>query len=371
MNAPCHMDSPARDLLAALQSPILLGEITPARLTDIIGRARSSGVLGRLAARSRATGPSLRLPARLQQHFQAAATQAKAHQRIARFEVDRLRRALGPLGEGMILLKGAAYVVADLPAANGRHSGDVDILFARERLPEIEACLLTKGWVQEYAADYTQEYYRQWMHELPPLRHATRLAVVDLHHTILPLTNRLHPDPTALIARSVQIPGVPGVRTLDPCDMVLHIAAHLAQDGDFNQSLREVVDLDDLVKVFSKHPDFWSTLASRAEQHQLGRPLHYALSAACDLLRTPVPEDVRKILRTFGPSPWANTIITGAMATSLAGSGRSRVDPLTRICREGLYMRSHWLRMPPLMLARHLGRKIWSRLLAALTATRR
>lgn len=365
------MDASARDLLAALQSPRLLGEVEPARLTALIGRARSSGVLGRLAARTRAADPAPQLPARLAQHFQAAMTQAEAHQRIARFEVDRLQRALGSLGEGMILLKGAAYVVAGLPAAHGRHSGDVDILFARERLAEVEARLLEKGWVQEYTSEYTQEYYRQWMHELPPLRHATRMAVVDLHHTILPLTNRLRPDPAALIARSVPVPRVPGVRTLDPSDMVLHIAAHLAQDGDFNQSLREVVDLDDLIRDFSKRPDFWPSLAKQAEQHQLGRPLHYSLSAATRLLGTPVPEEVGRTLRTFALPQWLDAPITQAIATSLAGSGRSRVDPLTRICREALYMRSHWLRMPPMMLAGHLGRKIWSRLQAGFRVTGR
>lgn len=368
MTVARHMDAPARDLLTALQTPRFLGEVSAARLTAIIGRARSSGVLGRLAARSRLDDTTSKLPARLNQHFQAAMTQAEAHQRITRFEVDRLQRALGALGEGMILLKGAAYVVAELPAARGRHSGDVDVLFARTRLPEIEARLLAKGWMQEYTAEYTQEYYRQWMHELPPLRHSTRMAVVDLHHTILPLTNRLRPDPAALISRSVSIPGGSGARILDPCDMVLHVAAHLAQDGDFNQSLREIVDLDDLVRDFSKRPEFWSNLTERAEQHQLGRPLHYALSAASSLLRTPIPEEV---IGRFALPHWFDEIITQAIATSLAGSGRSQVDPLTRICREALYVRSHWLRMPPLMLARHLGRKTWSRVQAGLRITRR
>ncbi len=47
---------------------------------------------------------------------------------------------------------------------------------------------------------YDDLYYRQWMHELPPLVHGERGRMVDVHHTILPLTARPTPDAQALIA---------------------------------------------------------------------------------------------------------------------------------------------------------------------------
>ncbi|MBL8698832.1 MAG: nucleotidyltransferase family protein [Alphaproteobacteria bacterium] len=361
-----RMDDAARALLHALREPSRLSGCPPLVLTELLGRARNCALLGRLAARARRAGVMSTLHPRLAEHFRAALIQAEAHQRMAKFEINRLQRALGALGDGMILLKGAAYVAAGLPAAEGRHSGDVDLLLPKSRLPAVEASLMAKGWVQEYQADYTQDYYRLWMHELPPLRHATRLSVVDIHHTILPATNRLQPDAAALIAAAVPVPGLPGVRMLDAPDMILHLAAHLAQDGDFSHSLREVVDLDDLLRHFASRPGFWAELLRRADHHRLGRPLHYAIAMSRALLDTPVPADTILALRHFAlPSP-LDRLVRAMMAASLAASGRSAVDAPTRFCREALYIRSHWLRMPPLMLARHLGRKSLMRLQAAL-----
>ena len=41
---------------------------------------------------------------------------------------------------------------------------------------------------------YDDAYYRRWMHELPPLIHRERDRMIDVHHTILPLTARITPD---------------------------------------------------------------------------------------------------------------------------------------------------------------------------------
>ena len=55
------------------------------------------------------------------------------------------------------------------------------------------------------ADGYDDAYYRRWMHELPPLIHRTRDRMIDVHHTILPLTARPRPDAAALIAASVAL----------------------------------------------------------------------------------------------------------------------------------------------------------------------
>ena len=51
-----------------------------------------------------------------------------------------------------------------------------------------EQLLLHAGWSHMKADEYDQHYYREWMHELPPLQHKERGTVVDLHHGILPVT---------------------------------------------------------------------------------------------------------------------------------------------------------------------------------------
>ena len=51
--------------------------------------------------------------------------------------------------------------------------------------------MLDAGWERVKAADgYDDAYYRRWMHELPPLIHRDRDRMIDVHHTILPLTAR-------------------------------------------------------------------------------------------------------------------------------------------------------------------------------------
>ena len=45
-----------------------------------------------------------------------------------RREVGHIRQALANLPAPPVLLKGAAYVVAELPNATGRRFGDIDIL---------------------------------------------------------------------------------------------------------------------------------------------------------------------------------------------------------------------------------------------------
>ena len=104
------------------------------------------------------------------------------------------RRALAPLGCPVILLKGTAFVAAGLEAGQGRAIGDLDILVPRDRLDDVEAALLAAGWEWVKPDPYDDAYYRRWMHELPPLIHRERDRMIDVHHTILPLTARITPD---------------------------------------------------------------------------------------------------------------------------------------------------------------------------------
>src|SRR3546814_20445808 len=78
------------------------------------------------------------------------------------------------------------------------------VLF-RSRLDAVEAGLIAAGWEWVKPDHYDDQYYRRWMHELPPLIHKERDRMIDVHHTILPLTARQTPDAEALIADSVAL----------------------------------------------------------------------------------------------------------------------------------------------------------------------
>src|SRR3546814_2895605 len=79
------------------------------------------------------------------------------------------------------------------------------------------------------------------MHELPPMIHAARDRMIDVHHTVLPLTARQTPDAAAMIAQAVPIANQ--LSMLSPEDRVCHAAAHLLADGDLAGGLRNLWDI--------------------------------------------------------------------------------------------------------------------------------
>ena len=157
----------------------------------LVRQARAAGLLARLAHRFRQHGLTAAVPAVARWHFDAAETLADKQQTAVRWELQQLRDALADLDSPLIVLKGAAYVAANLPAAEGRLFKDIDILVPRERLPQAEAALILAGWHAAGLSEYDKRYYRRWMHEIPPLstsaRHRGRRAPRDpARHRTLP-----------------------------------------------------------------------------------------------------------------------------------------------------------------------------------------
>jgi len=257
---------------------------------------------------------------------------------VALWEVEMARRALGDLGVPVVLLKGSAFIAAGLAAGQGRFVGDLDILVPRAELDRVEAALLGAGWEWVKPDPYDDAYYRRWMHELPPLIHRDRDRMIDVHHTILPLTARPTPDADALIADSITLPN--GLRMLNSDDMICHAGAHLFADGDLSGGMRNLWDIHCLVDDFGV-----AGLAERARRHGLTSAVHRALRLSHALYGTQLPDG------------WVRSASDDDLylrrLTARDGWGR-QTRPVTRL---GFYVRSHWLRMPPLMLARHLWTK--------------
>lgn len=321
----------------------------------LVRQARHANLLGRLHHRLGAAGVDV--PERPARHLQSAATMAARQHLSVHYEVAVLLQVLQPLQQPLILLKGAAYVMAGLPASSGRVFSDVDILLPHAALAEAESLLRLNGWNGDKLDPYDQRYYRRWMHELPPLMHIFRGTALDVHHTILPPTSRSHVDAAALLRDSVELPGHPGVKVLSPVDMVLHSAAHLFHEGEPDNLLRDLSDLDLLMRHFAEQPDFWPRLLARADLHGLRQPLRLALRYCRQQLQTPIPERVLQgsgADRSAGPSERALDFI---YARALQPMHASASDGWTSWCCRALYVRSHWLRMPLPLLAYHLLHK--------------
>jgi hypothetical protein len=331
------MSSAGAALARALRDPGSTLHLDGEQWTQLITAARSESLLASLAHRLAAQP----IPQAVRVLLQSASEDAEKGRRQALWEAEMARRALSPLPVPVVLLKGTAYAAAGLCAGEGRSIGDLDILVPRDSIAAVEAALLAAGWQWVKPDEYDDLYYRRWMHELPPLIHGKRDRMIDVHHTILPLTARRRPDADALIASSVALPS--GLRILAPADMIVHAAAHAFADGDLAGGLRNLWDIDRLVREFAPVAGFWERLAERAARHEMHEPVARGLRLAASLYATPVEE------RWFARPRRSDALFRQRLLVR-DGWGRER-RPLLRLA---FYIRSHLLRMPPLMLARHL-----------------
>ena len=316
-------------LVRALRDPASVAGLDASGWNGLIAAARAERLIGTLAFRL--DGETV--PPALTPILSDARLDAAREARQALWEADRAAQALGDLSVRVVLLKGTAYAAAGLKAGQGRFIGDLDILVPVEAMAAVEQALIAAGWEWVKDDPYDDAYYRQWMHELPPMIHATRDRMIDVHHTILPLTARQTPDAVAMIADAVPVDD--GLFVLSPEDRVVHAVAHMLADGDLQGGLRNLWDIHHLLADTDL-----DILASRAARHGL----------------TPHVRQAQRLAAAFyGP---------GARLTLWDGLIRARLlarDGWGRETRKALvfafFLRSHWLRMPPLMLARHLWTK--------------
>ncbi|WP_447753870.1 nucleotidyltransferase domain-containing protein [Sphingopyxis fribergensis] len=323
---------------------LLAGRSDPAALAPrdwdgVIGVARSEAMLPTLAHRLEDAA----LPPAVAALFADQRAAAKVAQAQALWEAEMARRALAPAGIEFVLLKGAAYAAADMACAAGRQIGDLDILVLGSDIRRAENELLNAGWEWVKSDPYDDLYYREHMHELPPLIHKARDRMIDVHHTILPRTHRITPDALALVSDAVMSGGY---AVLQPADMACHCAAHMLADGDLQGGLRNLWDFHTMTRDFAAaDAGFWGQLDGRAALHGLQDAVHRAARLARDLYGAVLPggwdrqdpADGWFRRRLFARDDWGRV-----------------TQPLLE---QAFYIRSHWLRMPPAMLARHLWTK--------------
>jgi hypothetical protein len=358
-SAPAAACPPTRDaIVVALRDPAATIGWSPARWDLLVRQGRRSHLLARLGLKLRDAGLLEAVPHAPRMHLRSAILLVERQNQALPWELERIAEALGAYGLPVLLLKGAAYAAAGLPVAAGRDFSDVDILVPRERIGAAEEALMLHGWQTAMQDAYDQRYYRRWMHELPPMRHVKRGTTLDVHHAILPPTARTRTDSAPLLADAVALPGLPMLRVLQPMDMLLHSATHLFHEGELDKGLRDLHDLDGLLRHFGAAPGFWEALVPRAVRLGLARPLYYALRFTRELLGTPVPEAVfAQAVAAGRPSALADALMGACYRRALRPMHASATTPGSRPARFALYLRAHWMRMPLPLLAAHLARK--------------
>lgn len=358
MTRPKTAEQAYQQLFLGLADPVSLLELSEAEWNRLLPLARSVRLFSRLAALAESQSLLSRFPPKITTHLDGALRFAAHRQRQILWELRQLERTLRGTGVQVLVLKGTGYLIAGLRASRGRLFGDVDLLVPRAELDAVEAALWAAGWQSAVLSDHDERYYREWMHEIPPMRHPERQIEVDVHHTISPLTARIKVDAGPLFAAAVSVEGH-GFQVPAPTDMVLHSAVHLFYGGEFDQGLRDLSDLDLLMREFAEcHPGFWRELFERAELLNLQRPLFYAVRYSHRFIGTPVPDEVLAQTAPYSPGPVVLGVMDALLKSALLPVNPAVPRGWSARARRVLWIRSHLLKMSPGLLLYHTAQKL-------------
>lgn len=349
--------------LHALQQPADTLAWTLPQWDHRVRLARRLRLLGRLAEAVLGAGLAARLPQPVVHALQAEARLAQARCQALVWCREQVAEVLQDLPAPRVLLKGAAYMAQQLPNAAGRLPSDLDILVPAEALPEARRRLAEAGWEEVALDEHDQRYYREWSHELPPMRHALHAIELDVHHNILPPVARDRVDAAPLLAAAVPLAdaALAGWQVLAPADQVLHCAAHLFHDSEQRDRLRDLVDLQVLLQAHGAGDDaFGPHLLARARALGLMDALVLGVSLLRDGLRAPLAPALAQAADEALAEPRLRRL-QRRFATVLAPR-EPAADPdwRVRLAETTLLLRHHWRRMPLPLLVRHTWHKAWA-----------
>jgi hypothetical protein len=184
-------------LLIVIRDPATVKCLSKSEWQTLLSRARENGLLPSLRRLFDERDLLTHIPEKVQLQLDEARIFLRFNQTKLRFEANRVERVLSELDADFVVLKGGAYLLADLPPAHRRVVSDLDIMVDRTNLETAENALVAAGWQRSDVTEYDERYYRIWMHEIPPMAHPDRGFALDLHHSIVPMTSRHQPDTIA------------------------------------------------------------------------------------------------------------------------------------------------------------------------------
>jgi len=243
----------------------------------IVRQGKPAGLLARSPSCSMAPGNSRRSPKPRPPPRIRAYSLAPPARRDALGDREARGGAL-PAAIPVILLKGAAYLASGLPCSRRRMFVDIDLMAPRAALEIAERALHRGGGCRRSWTPTTSATTGDWMHEIPAA--AARRAQVRprVHPHILPPTVKAQARRAQAARGRSAGRGYEDLYVLAPADMVLHSATHLFYDGELNHGLRDLVDLDDLLKHSARRRSAFGLRSSARVRNAAGAPA--ALRAA-------------------------------------------------------------------------------------------
>lgn len=322
---------------------------------QLLEQAYRAGAVARLHAWLAHHSVQHYIPSSLLWHFTSAVKKAQAGQRELRYALITLQKHLSAVQHPVCLLKGAAYAIDEQSLVGlGRRLTDVDLLVSEEALPTTEQVLHWMGWHFEKNADYDIQYYRRWMHELPPMYHDALPMPLDLHHHLVPPISRMA-FPAMLLSEHMIASGMDGFATLTPAAQLIHTSLHMLTNDDFSSLLKDALDVFLLLQTREQQQTIAEAL-SLAIRAGVASHVHRALRVVSALFEIQMPAEVQQQVSGSG---WRERWVDKAY---IAVIRHQLTQPLNQTCVQQrlLWVRAHMLKMPMPILLQHTAHKLHS-----------
>lgn len=348
--------------MAAIREPERTRDWDLAQWQTVIRVARSLRLAARLAEAVDAAGLMSNVPPQPARLLLAEQRSSRHRTMVTTWAARRLADTLASAPFPCVLLKGGAYLAQDLPIAPGRLPSDLDILVPKASLPKAQDMLRDAGWGEDQIDEHDRTYYYEWSHEVPPMRHEVHPIELDLHHDILPPLGRTHVEIDLLMAR-LQPSNWPGWKVFCPSDQVLHSAAHLFLDSEPRNRVRDLVDMDGLLRHFGAlEPSFWDDLPQRAAELGLTEVLALASHFCQRWLDTPIPPACAARISAQGPGPARRAGLIALFEAVLTPANPDERPTLRQeLAAQIVLARYHLHRLPMRLLVPHLWHKFKAR----------
>ena len=288
------------------------------------------------------------LPAYVRHHLRNAKILSEKQYHQVFYEARELVQAYNFSTQHKIFLKGAAYTLAGQTAGKGRVYSDIDILVDKESLAKAEKSLFMSGWFSEKISNYDNSYYRNWTHEIPPLRHTSRGTILDIHYNLVPIISGRAPDISHFFEH-IEVTEQ-GFSVFSPAAMTLHSIIHLFFNEDLKNGFRDFLDLVLLIKENSSEL-FWEELITLAKQVGFTLELSLACRYLSRLLGTEIPDNISAKL-LVKPS-YKQKIVDFIYLNALLPSHPKVENRYHSLANFLALIRGHWQKMPIHILIYH------------------
>lgn len=326
---------------------------------DVIALSRQLGFLPFLYEKARNEDALDLLPESVFSQLKSASLEVVRQRESINWHLQQLC-ANNPQPIKSVLLKGAAYIVANKPNANYRLLSDIDLLVLKSAISDAELWLFLNGFTISVSDEYDDFYYRQWMHELPPFVNSVSGITLDLHHNILPLTSKRYINSELFFEKSKKV----DTNLFLPCDedLIIHSSVHLIQDSVFNRTLRDLSDQFWLLKDYSETNSSTNPLIERSKELKLSSDFAKTLTLMSSTFnRCLLEEEELFIQMELGKSlfwPLEKYCYVTMLFQPVTSEWKFKHYFASSI----LYLKSHLIKMPFGMLVKHLVVKSFKRI---------